>query len=286
MRKFLITVTALLLALSVVPARADGFTAWTLETIESGYAADFDGDGDTETFILNPQLDEWGCGSIVLSVGDASITQEYVDNMAEDVFILPVGMTGYAWSGDYIYGTLFMISEYGPSDDPFTYFYLYTDGTLIEAGGIPSMPTNMDVGRDGIISTWVRADMIGTWSRPADYMLARGYSWSDDSFSTYYHLCEIPEGYGAFGMIVSLKRDINLFASPTDAAPSVTLSAAEYPRVILAATDDVRWIHVTSFNGDRRGWVRMGREDYETVLYLNGGTVNINDVFGDILYAD
>ena len=289
MKRHLIALIIAALVMTVfagAPARAAGFTAWTLQPVASGCATDFDGDGETETFTVTAALDQWNYGSVTLRVGEAEITRENVDNMAETFYMLPVGAAGYAAGQASIYGTIFMISEYGPSDDHYTYCCLYADGRLTDVGGIPALPGRMKTGPDGVISTWVRARMIGTWERPAEYVLARGYRWTEEDFNIYYHLCEVPAGYYPYGMIVSLKTDLALRESPFDESPALTLRPEDSERVILAATDDARWLYVTDMSGEAAGWVRMGREDYATVIYQSGGAVDVNDVFGDILYAD
>ena len=55
-------------------------------------------------------------------------------------------------------GTLFMAFEYGPSDDPVSYCYFYTDGALYDAGTIEALPTAMQFfGRE--IRTTLRSDL-------------------------------------------------------------------------------------------------------------------------------
>ena len=86
------------------------------------------------------------------------------------------------------------------------------------------------------------------------------------------------------GMIVTLKQELPLMASQTDRVFSTTLAANQ--QVILAATDDVRWLYVTSMDGATRGWVKMSRVEWETKIAVGDVNVNIDDVFGNILYAD
>ena len=256
--------------------------------IENDVTADFDNDGAMETFHVVFSVDEYDDGGFMLAVGSSAVIQEDCCGLMKTVYVMRVGWTGYsAFTDDDYYATLFMVPEYGPSDDPYTYCYLYVDGNLIEVGEIPSMPYNMAADRlTGTITTQVRADMVGTWSRPADYILARGFSWDDENFYSYYHLAEVPRPIYPFGMIVSLKEELPLLASQTDRVYYDILLPEKNEQVILAATDDRRWLYVTSLDGYTGGWVKMSRVDWETMLTVDDEEMDINDVFGDILYAD
>ena len=292
MKKLAIICFALLLALLSLPALADqypGVAPWTIHMIDSGTTDDFDSDGTKETYLFTPSVDEYGDGSFSLSVGSNSVTQESCYSLDGDVYIIHIGWTGYSSVEDNsYYATLFMVPEYGMSDDPYTYCYLYVDGKLIDVGAIPATPNNMAVDPlTSTITTQIRAAMVGTWSRPADYILARGFSWDEEyNVETYYHLTEVPRPVYPFGMIVSLKEELPLLASQTDRIYSGTLLPEENKQVILAATDDVRWLYVSSLDGQTAGWVKMSNVDWETKLTVGDREMNVNDVFGDILYAD
>ena len=292
MKKTLALLLLLLLALSACAALADqypGERPWTLYMIDNGTVSDFDGNDEEETYTLATSLDEYGDGSFTITVDGQSFTQENCCMLADEVYIIPIGRVDDEGGESYIYGTLFMVSEYGPSDDPLTYCYLYTAGQLFDVGVIPSLPDDMTLdGKVGMITTSVRADMIGTWHRPADYILAWGVKWSDDyeSAETYNHLVEVPRPIYSFGMIVSLKEELPLLASQTDRVFSGILTPEANERVILAASDDVRWLYVTSLDGQTAGWVKMGNVDWMTRITVGDEEMDVNDVFGDIIYAD
>ena len=290
MKKTLALLLTLLLALSACAALADqypGERPWTLYMIDNGTVSDFDGNDEEETYTLATSLDEYGDGSFTITVDGQSFTQENCCMLADEVYIIPIGRVDDEGGESYIYGTLFMVSEYGPSDDPLTYCYLYTAGQLFDVGVIPSLPDDMTLdGKVGMITTSVRADMIGTWHRPADYILAWGVKWSDDyeSAETYNHLVEVPRPVYPMGMIVTLRQELPLMASQTDRVFSANLAAGQ--QVILAATDDVRWLYVTSMDGLTRGWVRMSSVDWEQKITVGDRDVPVNDVFDGIVYAD
>ncbi len=167
-----------------------------------------------------------------------------------------------------------------------TYCFFYTDGKLYNVGEIPASPDAMSVNMDGLITTQVRAVHVGTWSRPADYKLASGHDWSTDNATAFYQMTEIPRDVYPMGMIVDLKADLPLLASRYDADASATLTANQ--QVVLAATDDCRWLYVSSLDGETAGWVKLtGSTDaFTDGVIVNGQATDVNDVFGNILYAD
>ncbi|MBQ8952726.1 MAG: hypothetical protein IJ048_01300 [Clostridia bacterium] len=291
MRKLAICCLCLALLLCALPASADlipGVSPWTIAVIDNDLTDDFDNDGTMENCHVVFNVDEYDDGGFTLAVGSSTVIRDDCFGLMNTIYAMRIGWTGYSavGDGDY-YATLFMVPEYGMSDDPYTYCYLYVDGDLIDVGQIPAMPYNMAADPvSGTITTQVRASMIGTWSRPADYILARGFSWDEENFYSYYHLTEVPRPIYPFGMIVSLNQELPLLASQTDRVYAGVLLPEENKQVVLAATDDVRWLYVSSLDGATVGWVKMSRVDWETKLTVGDVEMNVDDVFGDILYAD
>ncbi len=289
MKKFALLLLALTIALSAANALADqypGAEPWTIYMLDDGAVNDFDGDGDEEafSFAMTGDPDSWD-GSFTLTVDGLSVTQENCCELAGEVYVIHLGWSSYYSTGSGYYASIFMVPEYGPSDDPYTYCYLYEDGELIDVGGLPALPHNMSADPStGMISVQIRADMVGTWSRPADYILATGYSWDEERYERYRRLAEVPRSIYPMGMIVTLKQELPLMASQYDRIFSDTLAPDQ--QVILAATDDVRWLYVTSLDGQTRGWVKMTRVEWQTKIAVGDIDVNIDDVFGDIMYAD
>ena len=289
MKKLLSAILVAALALACVPAMAQTVLAiqpWHLMTVSNGAFVDFDGDGAQEVFTFQKDVDEWGDGSFTLSVNGQFVRQDNCVYLADDVYAMFIGSKGYDGSV-YYYASLFMASEYGPSDDPLTYCYIFEDGTLTSVGMIPAMPESMTVDANtGIITTKVRADMIGTWSRPADYMLATGFDWDgDEGYQSYYSVVEIPREIYPCGMIVTTKVLLPLLEDKLDAAYSGTIGAGQ--RVTIVATDDRRWAYVSAVDGSGEGWVRMSyREDFGQSISVGGVDLHVDDVFDGILYAD
>ena len=75
-------------------------------------------------------------------------------------------------------------------------------------------------------------------------------------------------------------------ASRYDADASATLKAGQ--QVVLAATDDCRWLCVSSLDGETSGWVKLigATDTFTDGVVVNGQATDVNDVFGNILYAD
>ena len=61
---------------------------------------------------------------------------------------------------------------------------------------------------DGTISTHIRTDMLGTWSRPATFVLAHGYNWENEDYGATYRLVEAPQDLYPMDFIVDLKLDL------------------------------------------------------------------------------
>ncbi len=282
-RSFLAILISMALILCAVPALAQSDEI--VQTCD-GTAYDFDGDGAEETlnFTLG-ETDEYDeIHGFTIGIDGQWFAVDDTMMLAGDIYMIRLGY-GVYYDPEFCWGTLFMVPEYGASDDPYTYCYLYTGGKLMDVGAIHSLPDGMKIGANGCITCQVRADHIGTWSRYAEFQLAHGYKWDDDgNFEEYYRLCEVPQDIYAMGMIVNLKQNIDLKASRFDDETTLRLEAGQ--QVILAASDDVCWLYVTDMQGAVGGWMRFNGDDYPEMAEVNGRWKNIDDVFANILYAD
>ena len=278
MKKILCIILVLALALSAACFGEEEVACYKIFSAGSELTDDFDGDGKTEKMRLVTNLDEYMDGSFTLTVGSFSVSEDYCCMLDDTVYAMRVG------TQDYYYGTLFFVQEYGPSDDPLSYCYFYTEGELIEVGMIPSLAEYFEVDSDGVITCSVRASMIGTWSRKADYMLASGYSFANDEFNVFYYICEVPRSIYAMGMIVTLKTDVSVYDSPYSQTAGKKISGNQ--KLILAATDDASVLYVTSFSGEEKGWLKIKQVDYMDYVEVNGKYLPVDEVFDDILYAD
>lgn len=240
--------------------------------------ADFDNDGEAEEAILTSDLNEYGDGSFTLTVNGQSCFTDGAVSLDTALYAMKIGF------GDYWYGTMFMVQEYGPSDDPLTYCFVYADGRLSACGMIPALCTDFRVDEDGLIHTRVRARMIGTWARPATYMLADGMDYDSMSYERFFGVCEVPQGMYPMGMILDLKQDIDVYPTPSCDEPNGMLFAGG--KIILAATDDASLLYVCDMYQQICGWLPMKHEEYLDMVMVNGRYEYADDVFGNILYAD
>lgn len=276
-------VIALMLTLLMLlpgAAKMENDDAWKLYKLDGTYQmTDLDGDGDPDPLSVSFDLNEYDDGSFILFVDDQSITINNCASLIEDVYTMKVG------SGDYYYGSLIFLSEYGMSDDLLTYCFFYTDNQLYDVGRIPDIAEDFSVSSDGVITVEERAWHIGTWYYPSDYILARGSSWSDETgYEQYYAMCRVPQDVYPMGMIVETKVEIPLLASKYDTAPSLYIP--EGTKAVLVSSDDVAWLCVSTMDGSTYGYLRMTYHDYGDYLTIGNRTMYAEDVFEGIFYAD
>ena len=277
MKKLLVLCLIALIALTL-PALAEGEECWQIFTVPAGAVDDFDGDENAEGVDFALEVDEYGDGSFALTVAGQTVTREYCMSLDGSLRAMKLGY------GDTPYATLFMVSEYGPSDDPLTYCYLFEAGELRELNAIPAHAETFTVDEHGIISTEVRTDMLGTWFRPADYVLAHGYDWESEDYESTYALVEAPRDLYPMALIVDLKVDLPVRASRFDDEPAVVIPAGQ--KIAFTATDDSAWVFATTLDGDAKGWFRVRTEDYLHEVETQDGWMEEYDVFGNLLYAD
>ena len=254
---------------------------------QDGTIDDYDGNGESETLSFTMQVDEYGDGGFTIGVGDQTISVESCVTLSGHVYALKMCYGSY-YNPTGFRGTLLMVDEYGPSDDPITYCFFYTDGTLYNVGTIPSLAEAMSINEDGLITTQVRANHLGTWSRPADYELAQGFDTDSDDLVYYYQMTEVPRDIYPMGTIVKLTEDLPLLASRYDTESTLMLAADQ--QAVLTATDDCRWLYVTgtSDDGTIGGWVKLGttEDGYTDAVIIDGVATDVNSVFKGILYSD
>ena len=191
----------------------------------------------------------------------------------------------YALRLDDVSGTMVLISEYGPSDDPLTRFYLYEDGRLNYVGNIEAMPDTMRIDH-GIITAPIRGKVLYTWFHDADFALARGVSYDAEGLPTFTvpRLHIIPRFSYPMSLVVTLKVDLPLRMTPYDDELSATLSAGS--SVVLCASDDVKWVYLCNNEFPyESGWLELADESgYECMV--NGAPMISTDVFDGLFLAD
>ncbi len=250
-----------------------------LHAIDDKYTDDLDGGDRKSTVEIQTALDEYGDGDITVIVNDQSFTVESCCSVAEKYATVQIP---YQEDGFY---TLIMPYEYGPSDDPVTYMFMYRDGVLYNLGSVPAVPETIAFDENGDFTTTIRARLLGTWYRPADYVIASAYHWDETTEqATEEHLVtEVPRDVYPMGQIVTLKKNLPVLASRYDTEPVKTLTAGE--KAIISATDDCRWLYVVDAELDEGGWVKMQGE-YTATIQIGESWVDETEVFDGLVYAD
>ena len=269
---------ALILALAAPALAETDQKGLKIYEVADGASDDFDGDETPEQVAFATEVDEYGDGSFTLTVGGKTVSEEYCCALDPTLRAMKYG------GEDYVMYTLFMVSENGPSDDPYTYCYLYNDGELLNVGAIPALATDFDVSEDGVISTSVRTDMLGTWWRPATFVLASGYDWESENYAATFAMVEAPQDLYPMRFVVDLKVDLPVRASRFDMGASETIRGGQ--KLALTATDDVRWVHVSTLDGKQKGWIRVNIAEYPYTVDIGGTWTDQAQVFGNLLYAD
>lgn len=279
MKKLLLVLTVLALMCCFAVHAENTTGIWEIYEAGQSCTADFDNDATAETMRFTCALDEYDDGDFTLSVGNVSVTKKDCVGLEPTVYAMKAG---YTW---YYYGTIFMVNEYGPSDDPLTYCFLYTEGELIDLGFIPALVESFELNGDGVITTSILARAVGTWYRPADYILAVGSEEdADGEWRQIYSLCEVPRTFYPMSMLVTLKRDIRASSSLYDMDEDVMLPAGT--KLALLASDDVSRLFVSDTQGQLKGWLAMRSVDWSDYIRIDGHYIEIDEVFDGILYAD
>ena len=237
--------------------------------ISPGIPIDLDGDGDSETIQYEILRDEDGYDTGYRLTVDGFSVEDAGWSMNEKVYALRLDQ----------YDTLILVSDYGPSDDYETHFYLYEDDVLFPAGTIYSLPESMEV-NGGIITAPVRGNLLYTWFHDADFGLARCWNAEGKNAAQIY---PIPRHLYSMGLIVTLKTDLPVSVSMTN--QEIAHTFAEGEEVILCATDDVEWVYIQSIEDGEAGWMRAGGE-YGMECLVADQWMDSWDVFEGLLFAD
>lgn len=277
MKKLIAILMCLMIAVPFAASAESG-----LMKLENGATGDFDGDGTEEPVAFTTERDEYGDGGFVLTVGDKTVKRDGCISLSEDLYAVSIPRNAY-YDADGLMGTLFIASEYGPSDDPVSYCYFYSDGVLYDAGTIEALPTAMSFsGR--MIETTLRSDLLGTWSRPATFVLAYGSAMVGEDYEEAYHLAEVPQDVYAMGLIAETKVDLPLQASRTDETEVGVIAAGS--KIAFGATDNRNWVYAESMDGQVSGWFYVDDSDYPTMIRVSGEMLEADNVFANLMYAD
>lgn len=201
---------------------------------------DLDGDGNIEKIVLEPTGAEhevdWILKYYFLRIGE-SVLEGFGYNLAN---------TLWAWSPDG--KQIYLITyEDGPSADPYSHFYRYQDGNIIEAGGFEADIRNCIFHPDGRISGGIRKEIIQTdWIEVYWQIGNKGM------------LEEIPQETYDFisGNEIELLTELPLHPE-IGAEETITVKAQMVKALRISA--DFNWILIETQSGEQ-GWVHV--EDY------------------------
>lgn len=215
---------------------------------------DMDGDGSVEEIVLEPtegeQEADWMLEYYSLQIGEA-VMESFSYNLAN---------TLWAWSpdGEEIFLILY---EDGPSADPYSCFYRYQDGNIIEAGGFEADIRNCVFRSDGTISGPILKEIIQTDWIEVHWQLGENGM-----------LEEIPQEIYDFVSLNEVELLMDLPLHPEiGTADTFTIKAQMVKAMKTSA--DFSWILIETQSGEQ-GWVHI--ENFE-VPELGE---NVMEVFG------
>ena len=276
MKKVWIMVLALCLLFVSAQAQEEKLPEGIVKIEAAGAQVDLDGDGVTEQVSLTMPEDEYGCGEFTVTVNGKTAT-EYGECLRGDMYALTMG-----------YRTYLLVSEDGPSDDPYSHFFAYDGESVKGIGGVPAYPERMELGLSGI-TAMVRGSVLQTWYRPGDFIVATGGAW-DENYETYTafgpRVVEVPRSVYPMGTVAMVKKGLTLQVSPTDDRQALRLK--EGTRCVIAATDDVEWLYIVNDDETNEtdryigGWIRI--DGFSIVT--DEGTSDAWDVFDGLSFAD
>ncbi|MEI6488944.1 MAG: SH3 domain-containing protein [Bacteroidota bacterium] len=162
------------------------------------------------------------------------------------------------------------IYEEGPSSDEATTLYYFNGKQIILMGKVGNYIGKEEwnkVKGDGIITATARGQILQTWAYPDDYKLNSK------------HLLEnIPKDLYPMNSFVTVKKEITLQKSRTDATKSITLKVGE--KITIASSDNYRWCLVKN-SKDELGWFEVA--NYDKIVELG---IEAREVFEGLSYAD
>lgn len=212
---------------------------------------DLDGDGTVEEIVLEPDetrniaYTPWD--SYLIRMGDEVLVEGFAENMCNGIWaISPNGKD-----------ILLVLYADGPSDDPYTWFYRYENGSLIDAGGFGTDIRACEISQDGVISGVIRHDVIQT-----DFIKAK---WQ---FTEQKHMEQIAQESYEFEMLNEVKMLQPLMVHKEQGSAETFLLEAQSVRFVKVSGDD-KWILLETLTGES-GWLEvidsMTVEDNKSIM--------------------
>ena len=152
---------------------------------------------------------------------------------------------------------LLIVDEYGPSDDPVSTFYRYTEESLKYLGQIPAAPDNL-VADGGVIKTRIRCGVMGTMAIETQYMVDQNNTLTrmNQDVYTYSKNFRYPSEEDDF--FAYLKQNL-IVHEERDAATAATEMTPQNVR--FPYTDSENWVYVEGSTG-QGGWLYVGDWSY------------------------
>lgn len=231
---------------------------------------DLNGDGTPEEIIFKVEYSEEDYTAIVtFQINRADITHDAVLAFPNEEFYL----VDLDQNDPYIEVAL---QDYGPSDDPMTYFFRYLeDGTTVLLGGISDLwsSSTTQLVEDGLLKGSTRLSVLQTWYAPAHWKL-EGNKLKKVEETIYY---PYPEALVENGLL----KNITVYKDADQTSDSTILTPQDGP-VKFVATDDKNWIQVQT--KEENSYYLM-IEEYSKVE-SDGVLLEATEVFDSLIIAD
>lgn len=171
------------------------------------------------------------------------------------------------------------IFDYGPSDDPVTYFLRYDSTGLFCCGAIYDNPQSSSfiVHGDRTVSAMQRLFILQTWYANTLWTLSEQSILEETKPEWYYPQLFFRNAYCRN----YLMRDVQLYELPDVHSNAVSLKQGE--EIYLTATDDDHWIQVKT-DAWNVGWIYM--KDYETFQTYDEESIGVLELMTYLCYAD
>ncbi len=270
---------------SGIPQKSNGYLV--SEPMGQQVEVDLDGDGKKDTLQVSGKESKQGEGentwtefvlnSIVIN-GKEMAEPNGVDPLsAYKVYLVTPEKDHYFLTDlDTTDGALeIALLDYGPSDDPVTWYFQYKDGALKTIGSLPGFPDDKESQRDGQGNVLAvgRLSLLQTWSAPFSFELKDGA------------LVEVPqsqyEPIQPQDATVTLKQKLTLYTNPDQTAGTLTVEPSK-EAVTFPATDNEHWVQMKTKDGTE-GWIYL--KDCSTIV-SDGKMWEATDVFDNLFIAD
>lgn len=140
-----------------------------------------------------------------------------------------------------------IISEFGTSDDYYSYYYTYNGKEILHMGNTEGILADeystIEIKGNGKVKTFARSDFLHTWFYDNYYKLDQSHK-----------LVNVPQKLYAMNYEVTMLKELPLQKSPTDKSIAVTLEPGE--KVTLMNTDNEKWMSIKNHKGIE-GWISI-----------------------------